>query len=146
MKKSLRFTAWIGMIAFLFWLPAIQEAEAQQPPTCEATNNTSCSQLGATQPCRSLFSGQTLTCWCFNHNGNLIWSCPVSAGPQSAGIDSCATQPASAFAAIGPAPAPYCGDRCEIEGDGRGCREIYPGGTRRTPCTCRNGVWACGPF
>jgi hypothetical protein len=143
MKKSLRFAARIGMVAFLFWLPAMQQAEAQRPPTCEAANNTSCSPLGATQPCRSLFSGQTLTCYCFNHNGNLIWSCPVPAGPQSAGIDSCANQAVNLTALIGPGPAPYCGDRCETEGDGRGCREVTPGGTFRTPCRCTNGVWTC---
>lgn len=143
MKKSLRFSALIGLIAFLFWLPAVQQAEAQRPPTCEAANNTSCPSLGATQPCWSLYGQQTLTCYCFNHNGNLIWSCPVP-GSLSAGIGSC-TGPA-AIATAGGFPAPYCGDPCQTEGEGRGCREVTAGGTFRTPCTCTNGVWTCGPI
>lgn len=96
MKQSLRFSALIGLIAFLFWLPAAQQAEAQQPTTCEAENNLS-------------WSNQTFD-----------------------------------FAAGG-FPAPYCGDRCEVEGEGRGCREVTAGGTFRTPCTCINGYWNCGP-
>lgn len=141
MKKSLRFSALVGLIAFLSWIPAAQQAEAQRPPSCQATNNSSCSSLGATQTCWS--GQQTHTCWCFNHNGNLIWSCPVPGAPQSSVIDSC-TGPA-AIATAGGFPAPYCGDPCDVEGDGRGCREVTAGGTFRTPCTCTNGVWRCGP-
>jgi hypothetical protein len=142
----LRKPLFAALFALVCLFVAMPQAQAQ---TCEATNNTSCQTLGATQPCWSVYGQQTLTCWCFNHNGNLIWSCPVPAGPR-AEIDSCPVPavpdaPAAVFAAGG-FPAPYCGDRCEVEGEGRGCREVTASGTFRTPCTCTNGYWRCGPI
>lgn len=129
------------LFALLFALACLFVATPRaQAQTCEATNNTSCPSLGATKPCWSEFGQQSLTCWCFNHNGNLIWSCPVPAGPRTV-IDSC--KGPAAIATAGGFPAPYCGDPCETEGEGRGCREVTAGGTFRTPCTCRNGVWTC---
>lgn len=138
MKKTLRSSALIGALCILSWLPAAQPVQAA---TCEEMNNASCPALGATSPCWSQFGNQFLTCWCFNHNGNLIWSCPVPAGPASTLPGSCENQ--GALPAAGGFPAPYCGDLCETEGEGRGCRYVAPGGTFRTPCTCTNGVWTC---
>lgn len=141
MRKSLCLSVLIGLVCILAAAP---QAQAQRPPTCEAANNTSCPSLGATQPCWSVFGQQTLTCWCFSSWGNLIWSCPIpDPDGVSAATGSC-DAPAALFASVG-SPAPYCGDLCENEGEGRGCREVRPGGTFRTPCTCVNGRWYCGP-
>lgn len=137
------------LFAVLFALICLLGAMSQaQAATCEEMNNNSCPSLGAQSPCWSEFGQQNLTCWCFNHNGRLIWSCPVPAGPRAV-IDSCQglTAPAApaAIPAAGGFPAPYCGDRCEVEGEGRGCRKVTPSGTFRTPCECINGYWNCGP-
>ena len=46
---------------------------------------------------------------------------------------------------ISPMPPPDCGSRCDTEGSSRGCIIHRNGSSFKTPCTCTNGAWWCGP-